>query len=123
MGLVQTPARRRFERVPVRFPVSLIKESDGRVMERDGDAVDVSLRGLRGDAAGVSIGGLRVFTDLPLEREEMVGVYCLRGLLGRFRVVWTHPGRAEAGLEPCWLARNPELNLPGRSDTVSHSSG
>jgi hypothetical protein len=122
MAVDQTPARRRFERLPVRFPVSLIKEAEGRIVERDGDAVDVSLRGLRGDGAGVSIRGLRVSTDLPLKREEMVGVYCLRGILGRFRVVWTHPGRSEAGLEPCWIAPMRESNPPGLSETISHSS-
>ncbi len=87
MAVVQTPATRRFERVPARIPISLIKEAEGRIVQRDGNTVDVS------------IPGLRIFTDLFLEPGETVGVSCPEGLLGRFRVVWALPWRSEAGLE------------------------
>jgi hypothetical protein len=87
MAVVQSPATRRFERVPARIPVSLVKEMEGRIVQRDGNTVDVSIR------------GLRVLTDLWLDPGETVGVFCPEGLLGRFRVVWTLPWRSQAGLE------------------------
>ncbi|MBI1940341.1 MAG: PilZ domain-containing protein [Acidobacteria bacterium] len=87
MVAAQSPTTRRFERVPTRIPVSLIKEAEGRIVQRDGNTVDVSIR------------GLRVLTDLPLEPGETLGVFIPEGLLGRFRVVWALPWRSEAGLE------------------------
>jgi hypothetical protein len=87
MTVVQIPATRRFERVPARIPLSLIKEANGRILQRDGNTLDVSIR------------GLRVSTDLMLEPGETVGVFSPEGLLGRFRVVWALPWRSEAGLE------------------------
>jgi len=85
--VVQIPATRRFERVAVHIPASLIKEAEGRIVRRDGNTVDISIR------------GLRVSTDLPMEPGETVGVFLPEGLLGRYRVAWALPRRSEAGLE------------------------
>lgn len=87
MTSVHSPSTRRFERIPTKIPVSLIKETEGRLVQRDGNTVDISIR------------GLRIVTDLFLEPGETVGVFCPEGLLGRFRVVWTLPWRSEAGFE------------------------
>ncbi|HUU12274.1 MAG TPA: PilZ domain-containing protein [Terriglobia bacterium] len=87
MAVVQSPATRRFERVPGRTPVFLIKEAEGWMAQRHGNTLDVSIR------------GLRVSTDLLLEPGETVRVLCPEGLLGRFGVVWALPWQSEAGLE------------------------
>ena len=85
--VVQIPTTRRFERVPARIPVFLIKEAEGRIVQRHGNTLDVSIR------------GLRVSTDLPLKPGERVRVFYPEALLGIFRVVWAIPWRSEAGLE------------------------
>jgi hypothetical protein len=84
---VQRPGTRQFERFPARIPVLLIKETEGRIVQRHGNTLDVSVR------------GLRVITGLSLEPGETVRVLGTQVILGRFRVVWTLPWRSEAGLE------------------------